>query len=84
MPVMTGENAGVVTAQAPGVAQTIPKLNDKGRMANIPLSPEAKITRFGSHRLRQLNKRAGRRERGSALRYHPALEPAPVLVRRCP
>src|SRR5260370_37444951 len=23
---------------------TIPKLNDKGRMANIPLSPEAKIT----------------------------------------
>src|SRR5260370_34544239 len=23
---------------------TIPKLNDKGRMANIPLSPKAKIT----------------------------------------
>lgn len=35
-------SAGLDASQASGAA--IPELNDKGRMADIPLSPQAKIT----------------------------------------
>ena len=41
-PLSSGASAALDASQARGAA--IPTLNDKGRMADIPLSPEAKIT----------------------------------------
>jgi enoyl-CoA hydratase len=41
-PLSSKASAALEASQARGAA--IPKLNDKGRMADIPLSPEAKIT----------------------------------------
>ena len=41
-PLSSTASAALEASQARGAA--IPKLNDKGRMADIPLSPEAKIT----------------------------------------
>ena len=41
-PLSSRASASLEASQARGAA--IPELNDKGRMADIPLSPEAKIT----------------------------------------